>query len=81
MKKIAGKTLATLGMMGLVALGAGPVSADTYTGTLTSADGGITGTSAWADNLTLTWTVDTRRTRGSGRTPRFRQRTPGSRMS
>ena len=57
-KKIAGRTLASLGVMGLVALGAGSVSADTYTGTLTSAGGGITGTSAWVDNLTLRWTVD-----------------------
>ena len=58
MKKIAGKTVAALGVMGLVALGAGSADAVTYTGSLTSAGGGITGTSAWVDNLTFTWTVD-----------------------
>jgi len=56
-KKIAGKTLVAFGVMGLVALGAGSASATTYTGSLTSG-AGITGTGAWADNLTLSWTVD-----------------------
>ena len=57
MKKIASKTLVAFGVMGLVALGAGSASATTYTGSLTSG-AGITGTNAWADNLTLSWTVD-----------------------
>jgi hypothetical protein len=42
-KKIAGTTLVAFGVMGLVAFGVGSASAVTYTGTLTCADGGLTG--------------------------------------
>jgi hypothetical protein len=42
-KKIADTTLVEFGVMGLVAFGAGSASAVTYTGTLTSAGGGLTG--------------------------------------